>query len=63
MDDGYQTAWGDWNDLKHPEFPSRSLAPLVDRIKEAGMNYTSTFIHVCILQCLYSYMYTSVYLT
>ena len=36
VDDGYQTAWGDWADLKFPEFPCRSLAPLVKRIKQAG---------------------------
>ena len=36
VDDGYQTAWGDWADLKYPEFPCRSLAPLVERIKQAG---------------------------
>ena len=36
IDDGYQTAWGDWQDVKYPEFPLRSLAPLVSRIKQAG---------------------------
>lgn len=37
VDDGYQSAWGDWATLKKREFPSSSLRPLVARIRRAGL--------------------------
>lgn len=37
VDDGYQTAWGDWANLKKREFPSASLRPLVDKIQATGL--------------------------
>jgi alpha-galactosidase len=37
IDDGYQNAWGDWTLINNKKFPSQSLYPLVQRIKDAKM--------------------------
>jgi alpha-galactosidase len=37
VDDGYQSAWGDWSIVNKQKFPSQSLYSTVTKIKQAGM--------------------------